>query len=153
MMKNRTPEPAAEEAIPSLALETVEKGSHRSMWELLLQLRALLPYLVRLVPLLDHALTKAAPGIDVKELHRGMAAIQTGSRELEVQVKNQAVQMERMEQQLARLRTVHESSMEETRVLVAEIRSFRRWTIALAVVIVVLLVVSVGMVSFLVMNP
>ncbi len=123
------------------------------MWELLLELRVLLPYLARLAPLLDRSGAKPAPAVDFSELQKGLAAVQTGSRELEVQTRNQALQMERMEQLLARLRVVHESSQEENRMLVAEIRSFRRWMITLAIAIVVLLVVSVGMVSFLVVHP
>ncbi len=42
------------------------------MWELLLQLRVLLPYLARLVPLLDQGILKAGP--DLTELTKGIAA-------------------------------------------------------------------------------
>ena len=54
--------------------------------------------------------------------------MQTGSRDLEVQARNQALQLERIEQQMARLRVVHENSIEESRALTAELRSFRRST-------------------------
>lgn len=151
MKKSLPDEAALEEAVPSLAIEKAEKGRQRSMWELLLQLRVLLPYLARLAPLLDRGLIK--PAADLGELHKEIAAVHTGNRELEVQARNQAIQMERIEQQLARLRVVHESSMEENQSLMAGIRSFRRWMITLAVVIVILLLVSVGMVTFLVMHP
>src|SRR3984885_13004129 len=99
MTKNRTPDdPVAEPALPPLSLEKAEKGSHRSMWELLLQLRVLLPYLARLVPLLDRGLLKTSP--DLSELTKGIAGIQDGSRDLEVQARNQALQLERIEQQM-----------------------------------------------------
>ncbi len=147
MTKNRTSDPAAEPSVPPLSLQKVEKGSHRSMWEVLLQLRVLLPYLGRLLPLLDPGMSK--PGPDLTELTNGIAAMQTGSRDLEVQVRNQAFQLERIEQQMGRLRVVHENSIEESRRLFADVRSLRRWILIMAIVIVVLLLVTAGMVTFL----
>ncbi len=107
------------------------------MWELLLQLRVLLPYLARIVPLLDRGLLKGSP--DITELTKGIAEMQTGSRDLEVQARNQALQLERIEQQMARLRVVHENSIEESRRLSSEIRSLRSWLFAMAILLVVLL--------------
>src|SRR6202167_4595761 len=151
MTKNRTPDnPVAEPTPPPLSLEKAEKGSHRSMWELLLQLRVLLPYLARLVPLLDRALIKPAP--DLTELTKGIAGIQNGSRDLEVQARNQALQLERIEQQMGRLRVVHENSIEDSRRLHADIHSLRRWMLAMAIAIVVLLLATAGMVTFLVIH-
>jgi hypothetical protein len=141
-------DPVEELKLPPLSLEKAEKGSHRSMWELLLQLRVLLPYLARLVPLLDKGLIKSGP--DLSELTKGIAGIQTGSRDLEVQSRNQALQLERIEQQMGRLRVVHENSIEDSRRLQAEIRSLRRWMLAMAIAIVVLLLATTGMVGFLV---
>jgi hypothetical protein len=124
------------------------------MWELLLQLRVLLPYLARLVPLLDPLLDrgagKASP--ELSELNKGLTAIQTGNRDLEVQARNQALQLERIEQQMGRLRVVHENSMEESRKLFAEILSLRRGLFAMAIVVTVLLLLCVGMVTVLVMR-
>jgi hypothetical protein len=148
MTKTRTP--VEEPASPSLALEKAEKGSHRSMWELLLELRVLLPYLARLAPLLDRG-SKAGP--DFTELIKGFAEMQTGSRDLEVQARNQALQLERIEQQMARLRVVHENGIEESRRLYEHMRSFRRWMISTAIVMAVLLLACVGMVTFLVIRP
>ena len=119
MTKKRLPDPAPEATVPSLSLEKAEKGPKTSMWELLLQLRVLLPYLARLVPLLDRGMVR--PGPDLTELTKGIAEMQTGSRDLEVQARNQALQLERIEQQMARLRVVHENSMEESRTLTTEL--------------------------------
>jgi hypothetical protein len=121
------------------------------MWELLFQLRVLLPYLGRLVPLLDRGLLKAGP--DFSELKQGIAEMQTGRRDLEVQARNQALQLERIEQQMGRLRVVHENSIEESRRLFAEVRLLRRWLLFMAVVIVVLLLATAGMVLYLVIRP
>jgi hypothetical protein len=151
MTKNRTPDdPVAEPALPPLSLEKAEKGSHRSMWELLLQLRVLLPYLARIVPLLDRGLLKGSS--DITELSKGIAEMRDGSRDLEVQARNQALQLERIEQQMARLRVVQENNMEESRKLFSEIRSLRSSLFALAILLVVLLLVSIGLLTFLVIH-
>ena len=151
MTKNRTPDdPVAEPALPPLSLEKAEKGSHRSMWELLLQLRVLLPYLARIVPLLDRGLLKGSS--DITELSKGIAEMRDGGRDLEVQARNQALQLERIEQQMARLRVVQENNMEESRKLFSEIRSLRSSLFALAILLVVLLLVSIGLLTFLVIH-
>ena len=146
MPKSRTSDPAAETAQPSLALEKKQKGAPRSMWELLLQLRVLLPYLTRLLPLLDPGLRS---GPDLSELTKGLAGLQNGSRDLEVQARNQALQLERIEQQMSRLRVVHENSIEESRRLLEEVRSLRSWMLGIAIVMFVLLLATIVMVTLL----
>jgi hypothetical protein len=154
MAKNRTPEvfhsPAGEAEKPLLSLEKAEKGSHRSMWELLLQLRVLLPYLSHLMPLLDRNLAKTSP--NSSELTRGIAGIETSTRELETLTRNQTIQLERIEQQLARLRALQEESVEENFRFFADMRSFRRWMVIMTIVMVVLLGASAGMLAFIVMH-
>jgi hypothetical protein len=151
MTKNRTPDdPVAEPTHPPFSLEKAEKGSHRSMWELLLQLRVLLPYLARIVPLLDRGLLKGSS--EITELSKGISEMRDGSRDLEVQARNQALQLERIEQQMARLRVVQENNTEENRKLFSEIRSLRSSLFAVAILLIVLLLVSVGLLTFLVMH-
>jgi hypothetical protein len=150
MLMTKKPNPDPEAASTPVSLQKAEKGSHRSMWELLLQLRALLPYLAHLVPLLDRGILKAGP--DVTELTRGVVTMQTSTRDLEVQARNQALQLERIEQQMGRLQVVHESSITESRKLVAEISALRRVFLALAIVMAVLLGATVGMVTYLVIR-
>jgi len=155
MTKNPNPEPAAVAASPQLSLTKAEKGSHRSMWELLLQLRVVLPYLARLVPLLDPLLDRgihSKAGPDLTELTKGVATMQTSTRDLEVQARNQALQLERIEQQMGRLRVVHESSIEESRKLVAEISALRRVFLTMSIVMAVLLGATVGMVAYLIIR-
>ncbi len=119
------------------------------MWELLLQLRVLLPYIARLAPLLDRGLLKSP---DFSEINRGIAEMQTGSRDLEVQARNQALQLERIEQQMGRLRVVHENSIADSRKLCSEVQSLRRGMLAMAIVMVVLLLTTAGMVGFLLLH-
>ena len=149
MAKSRTSEPAPEAAQPSVALEKPQKGAPRSMWDLLLQLRVLLPYLTRLLPLLDRGLGSAA---QLCEITNGMVEVRTSGRDLEVQARNQALQLERIEQQMSRIRVVHENSIEESRKLLAEMRLLRSWVLGTAVVMFVLLVATLVMVTVLLMH-
>jgi hypothetical protein len=150
MTKKTNPNPASEATSHPLSLEKVDKGSHRSMWELLLQLRVVLPYIARLMPLLDRGILKASP--DLTELHKGFATMQTSTRDLEVQARNQALQLERIEQQMGRLRVAQENSIEESRKLIAEISALRRVFLTLSIVMAVLLGATVGMVAYLVIK-
>jgi hypothetical protein len=149
MAKNRTPEPATQPAQPSLALEKTQKGAPRSMWELLLQLRVLLPYLTRLLPLIDRGFSA---GPDLSEVTKGMAEVRTSGRDLEVQARNQALQLERIEQQMSRLRVAQENSIEESRQLLAEVRLLRIWVLRAAIVTLALLLATVVMVTVLLMR-
>ena len=149
MAKSRTSEPAPEAAQPSVALEKTQKGAPRSMWELLLQLRVLLPYLTRLLPLLDRGLGSTP---DLSEITKGMVEVRTTGRDLEVQARNQALQLERIEQQMSRIRVVHENSIEESRKLLAEMRLLRSWVLGTAVVMFVLLLATIVMVTVLLMH-
>jgi hypothetical protein len=111
----------------------------------------LLPYLARLAPLLDKGLTKTSP--ELNELHRSLTEMQTGNRELEVQARNQALQMERIEAQMARLRVAHENAAEESGRLYDEMRALRRSLIVMGMLIIVLLLITVALVSFLLIHP
>jgi predicted nucleic acid-binding Zn-ribbon protein len=96
------------------------------MWEILLQLRVLLPYLTRIVPLIEPFLDRSGQKPELTALSDNLTAIQTSSRDLEVQARNQALQLERLEQQLSRLRTALEANSEENRTLARELRESRK---------------------------
>jgi hypothetical protein len=141
--------PVAQAKSPSLALEKPEKG--RSMWELLMQLRVLLPYLARLLPLLDGGAAK--PSTELRALQLSVTELQTGNRDLEVQARNQALQMERIEAQMTRLRTAHENAAEESRKVYDEVRTLRRLLLGMGILTIVLLLITAGLVSFLLIHP
>jgi hypothetical protein len=135
---------------PTPAVKQARKGSNPPMWEILLQLRDLLPHLSRLAPLLDRGL-KAPP--EFAQLSREVTVMQSGTRELEVQARNQALQLERIEQQLSRLRKSQENTFENTRKLLANARSLRRWVVAMIVMMGVFLGTAAGIVAFLLNRP
>lgn len=150
MKKNRKTNESTElTSAPGLSIEKAEKGSHRSMWELLLQLRVLLPYLSHLAPLLERT---SKGSNELVELSRGVAIIQSGSRDLETLTRNQTLQLERMEEQLARLEAAHQNSLEESRIFFAEMRGFRLWIIRIALVTALLVGATAGMVLYLLLH-
>jgi septal ring factor EnvC (AmiA/AmiB activator) len=125
------------------------------MWELLMQLRVLLPYLARLVPLLDRGLVKAAP--DLSEVRKGIEAVHSGNRDLGVQLRNQAgqmerlaVQTERLEEQVSRLREANERLQKEMRDLSAELRSVGKWSKPLFIVSAITMLALLALGVFLV---
>jgi hypothetical protein len=134
-------EPAAELELPGRPLkhadqhanqgEHAEKGSFRSMWELLMQLRVLLPYLSSLVPLLDRGLSKIAP--DLSEVRKGIGEMQAGSRDLGIQARNQMLRIEQIEVRLGRLAEAADESQRQGRDLAASLLTLTRWVRALAI--------------------
>jgi hypothetical protein len=138
-------EPTSVAKSDSVALEKSAKGS-RNMWELLLQLRVLLPYLAKVVPLLEPLLDRAgSKPAAFDEISQSITALQTGGRDLEVQARNQALQLGRIESQLSALRTAVEANAQETRALATQTQNLGKRLTLLAAAILVLLVASVVM--------
>lgn len=146
--KNNVPPPADTKS-PGVALEKSEKG--RFMWELLMQLRVLLPYLGRLLPLLDGGTPK--PSIDLRAFEQSVRELHTGNRDLEVQARNQALQMERIEAQMAQLRLAQQSAAQESGKVYQEIRTLRRLLLGMGILTIVLLLLTAGLVSILLIHP
>ena len=82
------------------------------MWELLLQLRVLLPYLTAWCRCSIEAF-KALP--DLSELTKGIAAMQTSSRIWKCRPGIRLCSWNELNSKWARLRVVHENSIEESR--------------------------------------
>jgi hypothetical protein len=132
-----------------LALVREERGAPRSKWEALLELRVLLPYISHLAPLLERS-SKGSP--EMHELTRGLASIQTGSRELETLARNQTHQLERVEEQVIQLQAGHLQNVEDTRQFFTEMRSFRRWMIRITLTTAVLVGATAGLVAYLLLR-
>jgi hypothetical protein len=111
------------------------------MLELITQLRVLLPYLTRLIPLLDRGLLKVGP--DLTELQKGIQDVSGGNRGVETLVRGQVVQLERIEEQLLRLGAAGERSQQDLRIVSAELKRLGKWVRSLAI-LTVLLVALVG---------
>lgn len=111
-----------------------------------MQLRVLLPYLSSLVPLLDRGLSKMAP--DLSEVRKGMTEMQSGNRDLGVQIRNQTLRLEQIEVQMARLGEAAEQSQRQNRDLAASIHTLTQWVRVLAILTSVLLVLVIVVAAF-----
>lgn len=129
---------------------THKEDKSPSMWRVLLQLRVLLPYLSRLVPLLDGSSHQSAA--QSQELHQGLADVQSGHRELRAHLQDQTVQMKRVEEQLERLRETTERNTLEQQELIEDLKSFAGTIKSLAFLGILLLLTNVGLVIYLVVR-
>lgn len=143
---------ALDQPLEPLAEEPVRDLTHREdksppMWRVLLQLRVLLPYLSRLVPLLDGTAHQSAASS--QELHKSLADLQSGHREIRGQFQDQVVELKRVEEQLERLREASERNTLEQQELIEDLKSFGGTIKALALLGLVLLLANSGLIIFL----
>jgi hypothetical protein len=123
------------------------------MWKALLQLKALLPYASRLLPLLEIAgLTLPQNAGMSKEVRESVASIQAGQRELRAAVQDQtaAVQgqtlaIKELEEEVTRLREASERAEAEQAALADSVKSNRTLIWAGGSVLAVLLIALIAM--------
>ena len=173
------PKPTAPAQFPNvdrlvdLASDKENKGSknpkdsaEKSMWKLLLQLRPFLPYLARLVPILDVAvgpLQSAGVASDVRKtvaesvaestarlqstLQSGLQSIQGDVSTVATNLEQQSAQLKRLEDELTRLRTASEKAAVAQASLSEELGSIKRFlqtaVLGGAILLVALVVLSV----------
>ena len=131
----------------ALALEAPKESGRNSMWKILLQLKPLLPYLTRLLPLLELVgvgqQQNAGLSHELRESVSGMQASQGGLR---AAIDDQSLQLKQLEDQLLRTREL----TEKTSLMVAgkiESLSKQMWIIGAALaVLLVILIAMVGVV-------
>ena len=153
----------AEHTHNGYALEE-SKGGAPSIWRSLMHLKLLLPYIGKLLPILDGNLAgslmpasqaQVAAKLDLSEIHsavdtvnRGFLDLQAGNRDIRTQVQEQTTQLKRIDDQLLRLRESTERNTMEHQELVEDLRSASKLVRSLSTVMIVLMVVVVAMVAF-----
>ena len=145
----------AVEAIPqhSVSLEN-QKDSGSSMWRVLLQLRVLLPYLAKVLPLLERSLLgtnitgHAAPAIDTSNLDRGIAGVGEAQRDLNTTVKAQTAELRLLQDQIALLTSSVEKDLLLNEETAANLASLRKSLTISVWIISVLLAALVALVAF-----
>jgi hypothetical protein len=150
---------AAVEALPShsLALES-ERDSSPSMWRVLLQLRVLLPYLAKVLPLVERGLLgtnvlgqvapQGASKIDTSNLEREIAGVGEAQRDLNTAVKAQTVELRELQEQVAVLTTSVEKNLLQNEDVAANVASLRKLVATSVWVIFVLLALLIAAVAF-----
>jgi hypothetical protein len=137
----------------SLSLED-RKDSGPSMWRVLIQLRVLLPYLAKMLPLLERSLLgtnitgQAAPKIDTSNLEREIAGVGEGQRDLNTAVKAQSADIHILQGQVALLSKSVEKDLLLNEETAATLRSLRKLVTTAAWVIFVLLALLIGLMVF-----
>jgi hypothetical protein len=129
----------------ALALEAPKEPGRNSMWKILLQLKPLLPYLTRLLPLLELVGVGQQQNAGLThELRESVSGMQTSQSGLRAAIDEQAFQLKQLEDQLLRTREL----TEKTSLMVAgkiESLSKQMWIIGAA--LAVLLVILIAMVG------
>jgi septal ring factor EnvC (AmiA/AmiB activator) len=124
-------------------------------------IRSALPLVQRLLPLLEGnfanvlgALMAPQPGshpspqqvkVDMEPVERGLAEVRTSHRELKTQIQEQGTSLKRVEDQLERVREATDRNTLEQQELVEDLRAVGSRISTLAIVGVVLLLVSLGL--------
>ena len=151
-------ESEAEHTHNDFALEE-SKGGASSIWRSLMHLKLLLPYIGKLLPILEGnsstALTPAPTAkLDLSEMrtavesvNRGFLDLQAGNRDIRTQVQEQSTQLRRIDDQLLRLRESTERNTMEHQELVEDLRSASKLVRGLSTAMIVLLLVVTAMVA------
>jgi len=92
-----------DKSVDILSPEEATDSKGNTMWKILLQLKPLLPYLTRLVPLLDIVVPVQNAALS-NEVRQDMTKIQTLQQEVSITVQDQSLQLKRIEEELIRLR-------------------------------------------------
>jgi len=149
------PAPEPRKAALSPCETSASQPKDNTMWKLFLQLRPFLPYLARLVPVLDVALgplQTAGMSHEMKDtIAQSTAKIQSIQRDLSnavtSAVEQQAVQLTRLEEEMNRMREAAEIQVRAQTVLAEDLRSliqlFRYAVIGGAVMLAGLIAMSV----------
>jgi chromosome segregation ATPase len=125
---------ANEKQTKALAVQIPKQTDRRSMWKALQQLKAVLPYLSGLLPLLDARLLPLLELVGVghaqnaslsKEVREQLAALQSGRQETRLALQDQALEIKQLEDQIARLREASEKSQLEQVKLADSVKSLR----------------------------
>ena len=137
----------------SLSLEN-QKDSGPSMWRVLIQLRVLLPYLAKVLPLVERSLLgtnitgHAAPTIDTSSLDRGIAGVGEGQRDLKTALNGQTAELHLLQERVAALTRSVEKELLVNEEIAASLASMRKLLTTSVWVIFVLLAGLIGLVAY-----
>jgi hypothetical protein len=139
--------PADIMASDMLAIEEPKSSEENAMWKALLQIKAFLPYVSRLLPLLDLGLGHAQSSSATNELRENVTALQSTQRDLRVSVQDQTLQLKRVEENLTRMREVSEKNAFEHAELVEDVKSIGNLVRVVGAGLAILLIVLILMVG------
>lgn len=131
------------EAVPVFGEGTPHELEHNPMWKALLQFRAFLPAVSRLLEM-SHPEPPAALSAELKH---SIGELANSHRDLRLAVQEQLVQMKHLEEELARTRETTERNASENLEIVDDVRSvhamLKKAAIGLGGLLIVLIVLAV----------
>jgi hypothetical protein len=137
------------ETVP-VGLPSLRELEHNPMWKALLQFRAFLPYIARLIDISSPSQPSTALTTELRnEMRQSVGALESSHRDLRLAMQDQTVEIKRMEETMTRAREATERNALEVTELAEDVRSMRS-LVKLALGILVLLFISlIGLVVFL----
>jgi len=134
----------------SVGLPSVRELEHNPMWKALLQLRAFLPYIARLLEMSSPTQPSTALTTELRsEVRQSVGALESSHRDLRLAVQDQTVEMKRIEETMARTREATERNALEVTELAEDVRSMRSLMRTAVVILVLLFVAVIGSLAFL----
>ncbi|MBT9331834.1 hypothetical protein [Paracidobacterium acidisoli] len=122
------------------------------MWKMLLQFKSVLPYVARLLPLLDLGAAHAQSSALSTEVKQHVGELQTSQRDLRLALQDQTLQLKRFEEQVTRVREATERNAFEHSELVEDVKSIHSLIRTVTGVLGTLLVILIVMVGFLIFH-
>jgi hypothetical protein len=119
------------------------------MWKMLLQFKSVLPYVARLLPLLDLGAGHTQSSALSTEVKHQVGELQSSHRDLRLTLQDQTLQLKRFEEQVTRMREATEKNAFEHSELVEDVKSMHALVKTAASILGILLVALIIMVGFL----
>jgi uncharacterized coiled-coil protein SlyX len=120
------------------------------MWKALLQFRAFLPYIARLLEMSSPPQQSTAVSTELRnEVRQSVGALEASHRDLRLAVQDQTLEMKRIEESVTRTREASERNAAEVTELVEDVRSMRSLVKVALGILVMLVVTLIGLLVFL----
>ena len=137
------------EPVP-LGLPSPRELEHNPMWKALLQLRAFLPYVARLLEMSSPSQQSTALTTELRsEMRQTVGALESSNRDLRLAVQDQTVEIKRIEESLTKAREASERNAVEVTELAEDVRSMRSLVKSAVIILVLLFLTLIGSVVFL----
>jgi len=142
-------EPTELETVP-LGLPSARELEHNPMWKALLQFRAFLPYIARLLEMSSPPQQSTAVSTELRnEVRQSVGALEASHRDLRLAVQDQTLEMKRIEESVTRTREASERNAAEVTELAEDVRSMRSLVKVALGILVMLVVTLIGLLVFL----
>jgi hypothetical protein len=141
-------DPTDLETIP-LGLPSPRELEHNPMWKALLQLRAFLPYVARLLEMSNPSQQSTAMTAELRgEVRQSVSALESSHRDLRLAVLDQTVEIKRIEEAVTKTREASERNALEVTELAEDVRSMRSLVKTAITILVLLFLTLIGTAVF-----